>query len=59
MPLPKSTKTRNTTERTTLDVVEDFTRAAGQGLSFGFGDEIEAFVRSAVCLLYTSPSPRD
>ena len=48
MPLPKSTKTRNTTERTTLDVVEDFTRAAGQGLSFGFGDEIEAFVRSAV-----------
>ena len=48
MPLPKKSKTVGVDERTTGDVVSDFTRAAGQGLSFGFGDEIEAFVTSAL-----------
>jgi hypothetical protein len=47
MPLPRESKTAMPTGRTTGDVVRDFTRAAGQGLSFGFGDEIEAAVRSA------------
>ena len=48
MPLPTKSKTTGVDERTTGDVVSDFARAAGQGLSFGFGDEIEAFVKSAV-----------
>jgi hypothetical protein len=48
MPLPTKSKTTGVNDRTTSDIVSDFTRAAGQGLSFGFGDEIEAFVTSAL-----------
>ena len=48
MPLPTKSKTTGVEDRTTSDIVKDFTRAAGQGLSFGFGDEIEAFVTSAL-----------
>jgi len=33
--------------RTTLDIYTDIARAAGQGLTLGFGDEMEAAVRSA------------
>jgi len=38
----------DTMGRASDSTVFDFARAAGQGLSFGFGDEIEAFVKSAV-----------
>ena len=34
-------------KRTTLDIYTDIARAAGQGLTLGFGDEMEAAVRSA------------
>ena len=47
MPLPRQSKTTQPIERTTGDVAADFTRAAAQGLTFGFADEIEAAVRSA------------
>jgi len=47
MPLPRQSKTAPVGQRTTGDVVKDFARAAGQGVSFGFGDEIEAAVTSA------------
>ena len=45
MGLPTESK-NYTSVRTTGDVVTDFARAAGQGLTLGFGDEIEAVVRS-------------
>ena len=45
MPLPTESK-NYTSVRTTGDVVTDFARAAGQGLTLGFGDEIEAVVRA-------------
>ena len=48
MPLPTKSKTTGVGDRTTGDIIKDFTRAAGQGISFGFGDEIEAFVTSAL-----------
>ena len=45
MGLPTESK-NYTSVRTTGDVVKDFARAAGQGLTLGFGDEIEAVVRA-------------
>ena len=45
MGLPTESK-NYTSVRTTGDVVTDFARAAGQGLTLGFGDEIEAVVRA-------------
>jgi len=47
MPLPRESKTAPVGERTTGDVAMDFGRAAAQGVSFGFADEIEAGVRAA------------
>jgi hypothetical protein len=47
MPLPRESKTAPVGERTTGDVAMDFGRAAAQGVSFGFADEIEAAVRAA------------
>lgn len=48
MGLPRQSKTAPTIERTTGDVVADFSRAGAQGLTFGFADEIEAAVRAAL-----------
>lgn len=40
--ISESKDNRETRDNTIVDII----RAAGQGLSFGFGDELEAFVRS-------------
>lgn len=45
--LPKQKKYERQTGRTQLDIYRDIARAAAQGLSLGFGDEMEAAVRSA------------
>ena len=45
--LPTQKKYERQTGRTQLDIYRDIARAAGQGLSLGFGDEMEAAVRSA------------
>jgi hypothetical protein len=47
MPLPRESKSAMPMDRTSVDVAFDFGRAAAQGVSFGFADEIEAVVRSA------------
>ena len=44
--LPEVSETTNPGTRTTFDVVKDFARAGGQGLTLGFGDEMEAVVRA-------------
>ena len=45
MPAPKPKDYR---EKAPTDIGLGLARSAGQGLLFGFGDEVEAFARSAI-----------
>lgn len=45
--LPKQKKYQAGTGKSQFDIYVDLARAAGQGLTLGFGDEMEAAVRSA------------